>query len=213
MQIFRDALQEGPNLKIADTAIEALIKESKRLVNSSLSKQPQPRPSAIARELKAMSKGLERSAKATERLGHAGMLRIFAASNAQQIPEDCDPIPHVEYLCRMAHWASNAAETAALDSKSQRDDRGGRSADANLRDLVTQLMIQYQALLDVRPTHTVNPETGLGESLFDLFVKEAIGEYAPDHVYFEDRTIDDAIRWALPVRDLDYFLPPPFPDQ
>jgi hypothetical protein len=44
--------------------------------------------------------------------------------------------------------------------------------------------------------------TGLGHSTFDLFVKEAIRLHAPEGVHFEPSRIDDAIRWALPSREI-----------
>ena len=65
---------------------------------------------------------------------------------------------------------------------------------------MTILMDRYEFLLGVKPTHVVDPATGLGHSTFDLFVKEAIRLHAPEGTNFEPRRIDEVIRWALPSR-------------
>ena len=71
----------------------------------------------------------------------------------------------------------------------------------------------FQEILSIEPTHTINPETGFGESVFDYFVKEALREFAPASVVFEPHQIDDAICLALPIRDLEPFMPPPFTEE
>jgi len=60
------------------------------------------------------------------------------------------------------------------------------------------LMDRYEFLLSIKATQRLDPDTGLGESTFDRFVKEALRHYAPEGVCFEGSRIDDAIRWALP---------------
>jgi hypothetical protein len=65
---------------------------------------------------------------------------------------------------------------------------------------VTILMNRFETLLGIKAAHTIDPDSGLGHSVFDLFVKEAIRLYAPEGIHFEPRRIDDAIRWALPSR-------------
>ena len=66
-------------------------------------------------------------------------------------------------------------------------------------------------MLGIRPTHTVDKESHLAERGFTGFVKEALRLYAPDGVVFEPRLIDKVVEEKLPIRDLEYFDPPPFP--
>ena len=51
----------------------------------------------------------------------------------------------------------------------------------------------------------MDPVTGLGHSMFDLFVKEAIRLYAPKGTSLEPRQIDDAILRALPSRRSNFW--------
>lgn len=212
MERFRRRLQEE-GVKADSKVLEELEESAQRLVRLYLGKPKRLRPSAAARELKAMAKGLKRAAVAAERLGEQGMIHLFAASHASGEPDEWDPRPHIDYLERMARWADRAAEIAVELSESAEDYKGGRTPDENLRGLVVLLMDRFQELLGTRPTHSVNPETGVGESLFDWFAKVAITEFAPPGVIIEPRRIDDAIVWALGSRDLEHFTPPPLPDE
>jgi len=151
----------------------------------------------MARELKAMAKGLARAAKAAEAIGEDGMLQILVASEAESIPDYPDWRADAAYLKRMAIWTQRAAETSAVMATSARDDQGGLPADYNLRSLVFQLMLRFESMLPIKPVHTVDNVIGLGVSLFDLFAKEAIKSFAPE---IEDRKIDTLIAWAIKGR-------------
>jgi hypothetical protein len=213
LERFRQLLQEKSST-ISSLALEELEASAERLVRLYLGKQKRLRPSAVARELKAMAKGLKRAAGAAERLGEQGMTHLFAASHAYAEADNLDPRPHVDYLSRMARWAERAAGAAVELSKSAGDDKRGRAANQNLRSLIVNLMVRFQTLLGRRPTHTISTvEEGGGVSLFDYFVKEAIAKFAPSDLFFEPREIDDAIRWALPSRDFEEFTPPPLQDE
>ena len=212
MKQFRQRLDElAPN--IPARTINELEQISAYIVPLYLGKEVQLRPSAAAREMKAFAKSLRRATTALERLGKQGMMHIHAASQSNRDFGDLDHRSHVEYMERMARSAERAAETASDISKSELDHKGGPQPDKNLRNLVVILMDRYQELLPIQPTHTVDPATGLGESLFDIFVKSAVGEFAPDGIHLEPRKIDDAITWALSSRDLEYFTPPRFLDE
>lgn len=209
MQSFRKRLNSKAAPDIREATLNELEVTARHLVGLYLGKPKSLRPSAVARELKSLAKSLGRAAMAAERLGEQGMLHLLIASNANRDPEDLDPRKHIDYLVRIARWAERAAETAVEISRSEGDNKGGRRADERLRGLVVLLMDRFQELLALRPTHKVSPDTGLGESLFDIFVKSAISEFAPPGVNFKPRKIDDAICWALASRDLGLFTPPP----
>jgi hypothetical protein len=188
------------------TELEASVREA---VSRYFMGQKRLRPSAMARELRAMAKGLNRASNAAQRMGEQGMLHLYAASNANREPDNWDPSLHVDYLTRMARWAERAADTAIAEVKSTGDDRGGRTPDEKLRSLMVILLTRFQELLGIRPLHSVNVDTGLGDSIFDMFAKSAITEFAPGNAVIPDgRQIDDAIRWALPSRDSEMFTPP-----
>jgi hypothetical protein len=112
----------------------------------------------------------------------------------------------------MATWTRQAAHTARAQSASTKDHLGGDTPDYYLRDLVTHLVMAYQQILGIRPSHTINPETGLVERGAAAFVKEALKQYVPEQV-FKERHIDELVRLALPVRDQSYFEPPAMPDE
>jgi hypothetical protein len=90
-------------------------------------------------------------------------------------------------------------------SLSAEDHKGGRTPDVRLRSLVTILMDRYEFLLSVKASHVIDPATGLGHSMFDFFVKEAIRLHAPEGAHFEPRHIDDAICRALPSRSSHFW--------
>jgi hypothetical protein len=212
LQLFRQLLREKHST-FSPRALEELEESAKFVVRLYLGKPKRLRPSAVARELKAMAKGLKRAAEAAERLGEQGMTHLFAASQADAENENLDPRPHIEYFSRMARWARRAAETSAELSKSADDDRRGRPADQNLRSLVVLLMDRFQQLLCIRPTHSINGATAVGESVFDCFVKDAIAKFAPSDVFIEPGHIDNVILWALPSRDFEPITPPFLPDE
>jgi hypothetical protein len=212
MPAFRALLKER-GYSCDQLALAELERSAKFLVEYqlNLTRAKPLRPSHLARELKALTKSLTRAERAMARMGQQGMLHLFAASHANRDADILDALPHLEYISRMARWADRAATTAAEISRSSRDDEGGRQGDDALRRLVVLLMKRYQELLSIRPEHTVNPQTGLGESFFDIFIKMAIQTFAPQGVTVEPRKIDDATRWALASRDDEFFLPPKLP--
>ena len=194
-----------------ERAIKELERDAQRLVLQYLTKSNPLRPSAMARELKALNKQLARAAKAVERLGEDGMLRLFAASNANRSAENLDPRPHIDYFTRIALYARRAAETEQAESISAKDHEGGQSGDENLRSLVLLLMQRYQEILSIRPTHTIDPDTSYGVSDFNIFVGEALDIYNPTSTTFGLSRIKDAISLALDSRDFEEFTPPPLP--
>jgi hypothetical protein len=171
------------------------------------------RPSHVARELKAIAKKLAGVERSLSKLGRQGMLHLLAASRSRRQLDDVDPRPHIAYLALLAQWAKRAADAAQEINLSRGDNRGGRTGNENLRRLVAMLLQYFREVLGIEPTHTINLETGFGESVFDWFVKEALREFAPAGVVFESHQIDDAIRLALPIRDLEPFTPPPFTEE
>ena len=212
LKLFRNELiSKGPS-SVSERAIKEMEYDAERLVRLYLGKSKPIRPSRQASEFAQMAKGLLRANKAMERLGPEVLRKLFVMSNAAHQVDEIDTRQHMDYITRIAMYAERAAEVMDEESISAEEHKGGRPPDENLRNLVTLLMDRFQELLAIRPTHTVHKETGVGESLFDLFAKEAIASYAPDDVYIEDRKIDEAIRWALPSRDFEYFIPPKLPD-
>jgi hypothetical protein len=190
----------------SDRAKEELEWSARDAITTFLSRPARIRPSTASRKLKSLANCLKRASTAVERLGDEGM--AYVSSGAQRGADDGDFRPHLEYLQRMARWAERAATMAAGFSQSIGDDKGGRSAGENLRSLVVVLTYLFQEILAVRPTHTVDPQTGLGVSVFDRFVKEALVQFAPPGQTFEPRHVDSAIQRALDVRDFESFVPP-----
>jgi hypothetical protein len=137
---------------------------------------------------------------------------IAAVSGAEHEPEPSDMLRHVAYLKRMAAWCHQAAQSAQDASKSELDKHGGQAPNYHLRNLVTLLVVAYQEILGIRPTHTIDPDSGLVERGVAAFVKEALKRHAPQQV-FNERSIDELVRWALPVRDTEYFEPPASPNE
>lgn len=156
-----------------------------------------------------MERALRRAAKAAGNIGPDGMLQILIASGSSHIPDHPDPNPHIEYLTTLARWTSRARETAAADAVSQLDHKGGRTPDENLTELIAALMVRYQHLAGLKPTHTEDADTGLGCSDFDLFVKAALVCYSPGDPP-EPRKIDEIISKVLPGRESEFFefVPP-----
>jgi hypothetical protein len=124
---FRRRLRKSRST-ISPLALDELEKSAERLVRLYLGKPKRLRPSAVARELKAMAKSLKRAAGAAERLGDQGMIHLFAASHTNTENEDLDPSPHIEYLSRMARWAGRAAETSIKLSSPRNAQRGYQKA-------------------------------------------------------------------------------------
>jgi hypothetical protein len=118
---------------------------------------------------------------------------------------------HLLYLQRMASLSRKAAEVARLQSLSAQDNKGGPTPTQELRELIAALLLSYQEILGIRPTHTVDKEIHLAERGFTGFVKQALRLYAPKGVAFEPRLIDKVVEEKLPIRDLEYFDPPPLP--
>jgi hypothetical protein len=138
-----------------------------------------------------MAKGLNRAVEAVEILGEQGMVHLLAASHSNTENDDYDPRPHIEYLDRMARWADRAALTASGLSRSARDNKGGRSPDQEVKSLIVQLATLFERRLCIVPTHTNDPDTGHGKSLFDCFVKDAIKTFAPNGVSVAPGKIDE----------------------
>lgn len=201
----------GLGLSPSEEALAALEDDAKRVITVYLNKAPRLRPSHLANEIKALAGHLEKAARSAERIGDQGLRMIIAASGIGHEPEPSDMREHVVYLRRMAAGSRQAVQTARDESRSTLDHHGGRTPDYNLRNLVAHLVVAFQEILGVRPLHTTNPETGLVER-GAAFVKKALKQYAPERT-FEERHIDDLVRWALSARDLAYFEPPPMPDE
>jgi hypothetical protein len=227
---FRVRMQQS-GIAIPPHCLAELEASAKALVCLYLepTKPKRLRPSWVARELRAMAKGLDRAVVATQRVGEQGMLHMMTASNSNTDAVDLNPRPHVEYLVNMARWAQRAAVTASELSKSAHDNKGGLPADQELNSLIVRLMVHFERTLAIRPTHTPdpeNPDTGIGESLFDWFVEAAIVTLAPNSWFTEhaitrpkstgrlrSRKIGDAISRALSSRDLEWFSPPPLSEE
>jgi hypothetical protein len=139
-----------------------------------------------------MAKGLDRASVAAERLGEQGMVHLLAASNSYGELDE-DHRPHIEYLVRLARWARRASVTAGELSKSALDHEGGRSTDQEITSLIGQLAALFEQRLSVDLTHTTNPATGLGSSLFDYFAKDAIATFTPNGVSVEPAKIDEIV--------------------
>lgn len=205
---FRAALARKAR-QVDEEAVERLEQEAQDLVRLYLArKQPPLRPSHMAREMAALAKALSRAGKALEVLGEPGLLHVFLASGASRAPDNVDLEAHLAYISRLSRWSRESAQTAGQISHSTRDHLGGRMADERLRRLVAQLTLAFAHYLGIKPTHTISKDGGVGVSLLDLFVHEAIATWRPEQVLFEPHRIDDAIRWALSVRDLEFFDPP-----
>jgi hypothetical protein len=182
-----------------------LSDEAERLVRLYLGKSQPLRRAAVAEKLRTLANNLGRAAKAATELGEQGMSQVILASGCSN-PVDSDE--HVRIIANLQDWAlwsTRAAETAKLMNLSAEDYKGGRTPDVRLRSLVTLLMDRYEFLLGVTASHVVNPDTGLGHSTFDLFVKEAIRLYAPEDTNFNPHRIDDAISLALPSRRSNFW--------
>jgi hypothetical protein len=200
-------LEHGPS----DEALIELVEDAKRLIKLYLERPERLRPSAVARELKSLAMNLEKAAKVADRLGSQGLLMIAAATEA--IPDSCDldMRRHILYLQRMAHLSRKAAEMSQQHSLSVEDNKGGPTPTQELRDLMSMLMLSYQEVLGIRPAYTVDKDIHLAVVGFTGFVKEALRLYAPEGVVFEPRLIDKVVAEKLPIRDLEYFDPPPLP--
>jgi hypothetical protein len=195
---------------LSDEALLELIENAKRIITLYQRRPEKLRPSAAARELNSLATHLNKAAKAAERLGDQGMLLIVAMSEANLDAGEFDMRRHVLYLQRMASWSRRAAEAADQQSRAARDHKGGNTPDQNLRELVTLLLIAYQEILGIRPSHTIDLSTGLVERGASAFIKQALATYWPDHT-FKHRLIDEIVRRSLIVRDLEFFDPSPLP--
>jgi hypothetical protein len=190
---------DGQELAPPRRSQQELSDVAERLVRQHLG-QPQPlRRAAVAKKLATLSRNLGRAAKAAIELGEHSVCYVLLASGGNNL-EAADPTRIIADLQDWALWSSRAAETAQLNSLSAEDHKGGRTPDVRLRSLVTLLMYRYEFLLGVKASHAVDPDSGLGHSTFDIFVKKAIQLHAPEDTQLEPRRIDDAIRWALPSR-------------
>ncbi len=133
------------------------------------------------------------------------------SSGANREAGDGDFKRHLLYLQRLAAWSIKAAETAEELGQSAQDYRGGRTPDDNLRSLVAHIMQSYEQLLGIKPAFTTDPGTGVAKTGLAAFIKRAVQCYAPKGKTLKSRLIDDMVRLALPVRDLEFFEPLPFP--
>lgn len=198
-------IEHGPS----DEALIELVEDTKRLIKLYLQRPEKLRPSAVARELTSLATNLEKAAKAADRLGSQGLMMIVAASEANPDSRDFDMRHHILYLQRLASMSRKAAEMSQQHSLSVEDNKGGPTPTQELRELVSALMLSYQEILSVRPAHTVDKDIHLAVGGFTGFVKQALRLYAPEGVVFEPRLIDKVVAEKLPIRDLEYFDPPP----
>jgi hypothetical protein len=136
---------------------------------------------------------------------------IVAMSSENQDSAELDMRRHILYLQRMASMSRKAAEGAQKLSQSAQDNKGGPTPTQELRELISVLMLSYQEVLGIRPTHTVDKNVHLAVRGFTGFVKEALRLYAPEDVVFEPRLIDKVVEEKLAIRDLESFDPPPLP--
>lgn len=199
-------VEDGPS----GEALLELVEEAKRILALYQERPKKLRPSAVARELNSLATHFNKAAKAAETLGNQGMLMIVSVSEANLDSDELDMRRHILYLQRMAAWSRKAAEVADQHSRSARDHKGGSTPDRNLRELVTLLLMAYQEILGIRPSHTIDPDSGLVERGASAFIKQALALYWPDHT-FEPRLIDETVRRSLLVRELEFFDPPPLP--
>ncbi|MGO4389497.1 hypothetical protein AB4Y85_18385 [Microvirga sp. 2YAF29] len=200
-------LEPGPS----DEALIELVEDAKRITKLYLERPRKLRPSAVARELTSLATNLEKAAKAVEKLGNQGLLLIVAMSEVNPDSGDLDMRQHILYLQRMAAWSRKAADVAQQNSLSAQDNKGGPTPTQELRELISALVLSYQEVLGIRPTHTVDKDIHLAVGGFTGFVKEALRLYAPEGVVFEPRLIDKVVEEKLDLRDLEFFEPPSFP--
>ena len=196
--------EHGPS----DEALSELVEDAERLIKLYLERPTKLRPSMVAGELNSLATHLEKGTKAAETLGNQGLRVIVAMSEANQDSGDLDMRRHILYLQRMASLSRKAAAAAQAHNLSTQDDRGGPTPTQELRELVSALMLSYQEVLGIRPTHTVDKDVHLAVRGFTGFVKEALRLYAPEGVVFEPRRIE-----VFEVADvellLDHFVDPP----
>jgi hypothetical protein len=190
---------DGQELAPPGRSLRELSDAAERLVRVYLGKSKPLRPSRVAKKLVTLSNNLRRAANVALELGEQGMSHVVLASNCNN-PDAADPTAIIAHLQQWELWSTRAAETAKLMSLSAEDNTGGRTPDFRLRGLVNILLDRYEFLLGVEATHTMDTDTGLGHSVFDLFVKEAIRLHAPEGVNLEPHVIDDAISRALDGR-------------
>jgi len=202
---FRKLLREK-GATISPLALDALEESAEFSVRYYLGKPKRLGKSEVARELKAMAKGLKRASEAAELLGEQGMVHLFAASLADAEADNFDSGPHVAYLSQMARSAERAAGTAVEHSKLALANKGGRPANQNFLSLIVILWVEFEKLLGIRAEHAISKgekegeKEGRGASLFDVFVHEAINEFAPSGFRFKPRLIDDSIQRVMSKR-------------
>jgi len=198
---FREKSQKK-GYKFLETALRSLEWEAHRIVRIYASKPKRLRPSLLANNMRQLEKYLKSSAKLIQEMEEQGTTLFAIASESMREPVTSNYKAHIAYLDRMARLAKISSDIALSHSKSQRDNVGGRQADENLRSLVVILMHLLQDMLPVEIIRTVNPESGLGESVSDYFIKEAIKSYAPEWG-MDDYKIDHYIKWALESRNFE----------
>ena len=177
---------------------------AERIVRYHLKQNKPLRPAAVAKKLATLSLNLKRAAKAASQLGEQGMSHVLLASNSNGV-ETADSLHVIANLNDLALWSARAVKPANEISLSAEDHEGGRTPDARLRSLVTILMSRYESLLRIKASHVIDPDTGLGHSTFDLFVREAIRCHAPEGIHFGPHQIDDAISRALSSRASNFW--------
>jgi hypothetical protein len=178
-------------------SLEELAAAAKRLTPLVLGQRPPLRRSLVAKKLATLSNNLARAAKAAAELGEEGLSQVLLASETNRPVELSETLGLLAYLQDLAMWSDRAADTAKLMSDSAKDNKGGPTPEVRLRRLVTILADRYHSLLGIKPSHTVNPESGLGHSTFDLFIKETLRTFAPKGLIFEPSGVDTAISWAI----------------
>jgi hypothetical protein len=197
-----------PDPLISPADIRELARRAEHVITTIYSQHKPLRPSAAARKLHALANSLTRAASAMSELGPSGFELILVS-----IPGSTEPHPNtfsenLDYLERLAKGATHAAEFKSDEAKGLGDNLGGRPADTRLTAVVILLMDAYRGQLKVIPTHTVDPDTGIGSSQFDKFLQLCLLRFLPIGLRIEDRKLDEIVKKTLDTRDDDYFSPP-----
>ncbi|WP_186421357.1 hypothetical protein [Bosea sp. CS1GBMeth4] len=162
-----------------------------------LEKGKRRRPAATARHLRALAKYLSKAREHISALDRHGLLIISSSLNTADggdLAEAADLAAQILYFSRAAQ---NAAAVAEHETKQIGDSRGGKTADSALRDLVLRIAIKYEKMISIKITHTVDPNTGIGSSIFNFTVYKAFDIFSPTPQDIPYRAIDEAVRSAV----------------
>lgn len=143
------------------------------------------RPSEVARRMNGMASQLEKAAATIDELGPNAIVLIHAASHSELPAENIDPHKIIVGLRRLARDTRAGAVLATKKVRSEsihredRADRGGRTANEPLRQLIRSLAFAFNHYLQIRPTNVVNAQDGASVSLFDEFARRAFRAFSP----------------------------------